>query len=792
MKQWIKKSFIMIVGLVLLVLSFGSVVNAAPNVNPTWYVDARVINHRQAVPYDYYAAKDPTIVYYGGKYHVFYTGANQSGGWQMLYTSASTIPELKNAPRTYMSKIGESYFCAPEVFYFEPQKLWYLVYQDGTYGAAYSTTTNIADPNSWSGPKSFGISGNMGWDYYIICDDSYAYMYNTPDNGSGNLYVRKTSLANFPKGFSAPTVAISNTFEGSEVYKSLADGKYYLLVEDQKDGRYYELWTSSNAGGPWTQVAEKWAWRGNLSYNADKWTTNVSHGELIRAGYNQKLEINDINKVDFLIQGTTNTSVDYQKIIWDLGVIRNYTGSTPTPTTTPTPTPTPGLRSAFTQIEAESYNDQSGIQTETCTEGGENVGYIENGDYVVYNNIDFGSGTEEFQARVASATSGGKIEIRLDSLTGTLVGYCPVTGTGDWQTWADVKCSASGISGKHDLYLKFTGGSDYLFNLNWFKFTAPHSTEILGDVNSDGQIDSIDLMAIKKHLLGVETVKNPAMADLDASGTVDALDYSLLKQYLLGIIKTFPGQSPTPTPTQTPTPTPIAAKFHCFLLLGQSNMAGYALAQASDKVEDPRVLVLGYDNNAALGRVTDQWDVASPPLHASWLDAIGPGDWFGKTMIQKVPAGDTIGLIPCAISGEKIETFMKSGGTKYNWIINRAKLAQQKGGVIEGIIFHQGESNSGDPSWPGKVKTLVEDLRKDLNLGNVPFLAGELLYSGPCAGHNTLVNQLPSLITNCSVVSANGLVVDPGDTQYRLHFGHDSSVTLGKRYAEKMIQALGW
>ena len=46
--------------------------------NPTWYVDERVIFHGQARPYDYYGAKDPTIVYYGGKYHVFYTGANQA------------------------------------------------------------------------------------------------------------------------------------------------------------------------------------------------------------------------------------------------------------------------------------------------------------------------------------------------------------------------------------------------------------------------------------------------------------------------------------------------------------------------------------------------------------------------------------------------------------------------------------------------------------------------------------------------------------------------------------------
>lgn len=137
---------------------------------------------------------------------------------------------------------------------------------------------------------------------------------------------------------------------------------------------------------------------------------------------------------------------------------------------TPTPTPTPSPRSAFTQIEAESYSTQSGIQTESSSEGGQNVGWIENGDYVVYNNIDFGSGASSFQARVASATNGGNIEVRLDSITGTLVGTCAVAGTGGWQTWTTKTCNISGASGIHNVYLKFTGGSGYLFNINWFQF----------------------------------------------------------------------------------------------------------------------------------------------------------------------------------------------------------------------------------------------------------------------------------------------------------------------------------
>jgi hypothetical protein len=221
-------------------------------------------------------------------------------------------------------------------------------------------------------------------------------------------------------------------------------------------------------------------------------------------------------------------------------------------------------------------------------------------------------------------------------------------------------------------------------------------------------------------------------------------------------------------------------------------MAGYPKAQEADKVKNPRIKVLGYDNCSATGRKQDQWDTAVPPLHECWNGAIGPGDYFAKTLVDVIPASDTIGLVPCAISGEKIETFLKSGGSKYNWILQRAKAAQQAGGVIEGMLFHQGESNNGDSSWPGKVNTLVTDLRNDLKLGNVPFLAGELPYDGGCAGHNTLVNKLPTVVSNAYVVSAQGLALDPADTQWRLHFGHDAQVTFGKRYEAKMVEALHW
>ncbi len=203
-------------------------------------------------------------------------------------------------------------------------------------------------------------------------------------------------------------------------------------------------------------------------------------------------------------------------------------------------------RSAFTTIEAESFNSQLGVEIEDNPDGsGQNLGYIQNGDYVVYKKIDFGSGADSFQASAGSELTGGNIEIRLDSPTGTLIGTCAVAGTGGWKTWADATCSVSGVTGEHDLYLVFTGGSDYLMNLDWFKFSsAPTQKALYGDLDGSGDINAIDFATMKQYLLGAILTfpgdQDFRAADLDASGSIDALDFVLLKQYLLGLIKEFP------------------------------------------------------------------------------------------------------------------------------------------------------------------------------------------------------------------------------------------------------------
>ncbi|MBE6855358.1 MAG: carbohydrate-binding protein [Ruminococcus sp.] len=135
----------------------------------------------------------------------------------------------------------------------------------------------------------------------------------------------------------------------------------------------------------------------------------------------------------------------------------------------------------YIRNEAEKICWESGVETEVCSAGGMNVANIENGDYIKVKGVDFGEGAEKFIASTASAESGGKIEIHLDSVTGPVVGVCNVTGTGGWQNWQEVTCHVAGASGEHDVYFVYSGGGGFLFNVDWWQFT-----EVGGGMTEEG------------------------------------------------------------------------------------------------------------------------------------------------------------------------------------------------------------------------------------------------------------------------------------------------------------------
>lgn len=109
------------------------------------------------------------------------------------------------------------------------------------------------------------------------------------------------------------------------------------------------------------------------------------------------------------------------------------------------------------QIAASVMLENKGIRTAPSTEGGECIGYIENNDWAKYANVDFGNQSKLMELRVASATKGGIIELRLDSPQGKLLGECTVPGTGGWQAWKTVKVDIVPTSGRKTLCLLFKG-----------------------------------------------------------------------------------------------------------------------------------------------------------------------------------------------------------------------------------------------------------------------------------------------------------------------------------------------
>ena len=127
---------------------------------------------------------------------------------------------------------------------------------------------------------------------------------------------------------------------------------------------------------------------------------------------------------------------------------------------------------AFSRIEASVACLLRGkVRIEDCNEDGEKLCSIENGDYAVYKYIDFKMGARSFMVNVSSGTSGGYIEIRIDNITGPIVGVCEVPSTGGWNNYSSLNCAINTVIGVHVLYLRFIGEAiGKLFNVNFFKF----------------------------------------------------------------------------------------------------------------------------------------------------------------------------------------------------------------------------------------------------------------------------------------------------------------------------------
>jgi hypothetical protein len=328
----------------------GQTVNAIHSISALripekWEYTAPLITPEKGGVDNIVAYKDPSVVFYNGRWHLFMT-IRMSDRTSTAYCSFDKWEDADKAPRTILKISNSKYYCAPQVFWFAPQKKWYLVYQMGVPGSkkmwvAYSTTETIDDPMSWTQARPILDGGDGdpriegGIDFWIICDDQKAYLFFTNDNGK--LWRTSTRLQDFPNGFNHCEIALQAAFfEASHTYKLKGRDKYLTIIEE--DGRrYYKAYLADRLDGPWSPLADTeqkpfagWA---NIrpARGVESWTDNVSHGELIRDGNDQTMTI-DPGKLRFVFQGMLEkekSGIGYGKYPWRIGIL------TPAETTAP-------------------------------------------------------------------------------------------------------------------------------------------------------------------------------------------------------------------------------------------------------------------------------------------------------------------------------------------------------------------------------------------------------------------------------------------------------------------------
>ncbi len=131
------------------------------------------------------------------------------------------------------------------------------------------------------------------------------------------------------------------------------------------------------------------------------------------------------------------------------------------------------------KVEAEEYYIQSGIQLESTTDigAGQNISYLDAGDYADYFINVSQAGTYNVTYRTAAQNETGAVKLELMDADGnlTLLHEASFAPTGGWQTWINTKKSLALPEGEQRIRLTI---QKPLFNINWLEFTFLGATSV--------------------------------------------------------------------------------------------------------------------------------------------------------------------------------------------------------------------------------------------------------------------------------------------------------------------------
>ncbi|WP_313467749.1 sialate O-acetylesterase [Carnobacterium sp.] len=218
-----------------------------------------------------------------------------------------------------------------------------------------------------------------------------------------------------------------------------------------------------------------------------------------------------------------------------------------------------------------------------------------------------------------------------------------------------------------------------------------------------------------------------------------------------------------------------------FLMVGQSNMAGRGFIQDVVPIYNERIKMLR----------NGRWQMMTEPINYDRpVSGISLAGSFAAAWCHKYKE-DEIGLIPCAEGGSTLDEWAVDG-ILFRHAINEAKFAMENS-ELAGILWHQGESDSFGGKYKDYYKKfllIINNLRKELNLPNIPIIIGEL---GDYLGregfgkgsieYNLVNRELKNFALeqeNCYFVTASNLTANPDG----IHINAVSQRKFGLRYFE--------
>lgn len=455
---------------------------------------------------------DPGALVYNGRVYVYCSNDDDNGtNYDMHSIVCISSSDLKNwtdhgvvfqVPRD-ASWTNLSW--APSPAYRNGK--FYLYYGNG--GSAIGVVVSDSPLGPFKDPVGRAIvNGNTpgvqpfdGWLFdpmTFIDDDGQAYMY-FGGNGDNNLRVIKLNTDMITVSGSAGKFTVQNFFEAAWMHKH--NGKYYFSYSSNPSaGMRIDYMVSDNPMTGFTY--------GGVVSPQPPSNNNNNHQAIFK--FNNEWYEMYHNRIVATNAGITTT---YKRNLALDKFSHDANGKIIQMVNTVDGVKQVGNLDPFSRVEAETMSDQSGIETEVCGAGGMNLAYIDNGDWTMVEGVSFGaSGSSSFTASVASTKTGGTIEIRLDSRTGTVVGTVNVPNTGGNQTWQKVTITTTKITGTHNVYFTFKGSSSSLFNVDYWMF------------NSNGPIVNITAPLSTADLYVGDNVTITATAQAQ-SGTVSKVEF---------------------------------------------------------------------------------------------------------------------------------------------------------------------------------------------------------------------------------------------------------------------------